>query len=57
LAKSVNSEIEFEITIRYRTDTNSLRRVKYLDRYFDIEMAMDKDMSRRWITMTCIEVT
>ena len=56
LAKTVNSEHTFEITIRYRTDTSTLRRVKYLDRYFDIEFVIDREMSRIWLTLICIEV-
>ena len=60
LANQINSEVEFEITVRYRTDINTTRRIKYSDttgdRYFDIKSTLDKDMRRQWLTLMCAEV-
>ena len=60
LARQVNSEVEFEITVRYRTDINPTRRIKYSDatgtRYFEIKGSLDKDMRRTWLTLLCAEV-
>ncbi len=60
LAKQVNSEVDYEITIRYRADVNTTRRIKYSDstvRYFDIKAVLDKEMNRKWLTLMCSEVT
>jgi len=55
-ADTTFSETIYEISLRYRTDISVLNRIKYLDRYFDIENVIDKDLKRQYLTLTCMEV-
>lgn len=52
--QKIQSEITHKITIRYRSDINTLNRIRYKERILNIKSVIDIDNRHRYLEIMCI---
>ena len=57
LAQQVGAEISHRVTIRYCSEIKAGMRVIYGDRIFNIVGVIDEEERKRFLTLTCKEMT
>lgn len=54
-AHQIKNEVSHRVRIRYRTDVNVEMRIKYGERYLQIESMIDKGERREFLELLCLE--